>query len=93
MTFTAVGEDGTWGLSASSSVLPTFRFLVPPPAGYFPAMESNQRSPGCGPDPGSGGGGGDTGLANPLAVTRRLSLRPQYFGHWPLGRISPLQNL
>ena len=23
-----------------------FRFLVPPPAGYFPAMESNQRSPG-----------------------------------------------
>ena len=31
---------------ASSSVLPTFRYLVPPPAGYFPAMESNQRSPG-----------------------------------------------
>ena len=23
-----------------------FCFLVPPPAGYFPAMESNQRSPG-----------------------------------------------
>ena len=33
-------------LVASSSVLPTIRFLVPPPAGYFPAMESNQRSPG-----------------------------------------------
>ena len=34
------------GVGASSSVLPTFRFLVLPPAGYFPAMESNQRSPG-----------------------------------------------
>ena len=34
-----------------------------------------------------------TGPANPLAVTRRFSLRPLYFGHWPLGRISPLQNL
>ena len=33
-------------LGASSSVLSAFRFLVPPPAGYFPAMESNQRSPG-----------------------------------------------
>ena len=32
--------------SASSTLLPTFRYLVPPPAGYFPAMESNQRSPG-----------------------------------------------
>ena len=31
--------------------------------------------------------------ASPLVVTRRFSLRPQYFGHWPLGRISPLQNL
>ena len=31
---------------ASSSVLSAFRFLVLPPAGYFPAMESNQRSPG-----------------------------------------------
>ena len=70
-----------------------FCLLVPPPAAYFPAKESRQSSPGCGPDPGLGGGGIGTGLANPLVATRRLSLRPQYFGHWPLGRISPLQNL
>ena len=109
------------------------RFLVQPPAGYFPAMESNQRSPGLRartprrgeirsipfpakaenciallcpsfspPDPlrwapaGAPTGGAAVGItepANPLAVTRRLSLRPQYFGHWPLGRISPLQDL
>ncbi len=31
---------------ASSSFLSAGRSLVPPPAGYFPAMESNQRSPG-----------------------------------------------
>ena len=109
-----------------------FRFLVLPPAGYFPAMESNQRSPGLRPRPPRrgeirsipfpadaenciallcpsfsppdplrwapagaprGGGGIGTGLASPLAATRRFSLRPQHFGHWPLGRISPLQDL
>ena len=119
-------------LVASSSVLPTGRSLVPPPAAYFPAKESRQRSPGLRartprrgeirsipfpakaenyipllcpsfspPDPlrwapagpPRGGGGIGTGFASPLAVTRRFSLRPQYFGHWPLGRISPLQNL
>ena len=76
-------------------LLPAFCQLVPPPAAYFPAKESRQSSPGCGPDPGAGGGGIDTEHANPLAVTRRLSLRPQYFGRTvrPLGRISPLQNL
>ena len=84
---------GLMFLGASSSVLSAFRYLVPPPAAYFPAKESRQSSPGCGPDPGSGGGGIGTGLASPLVATRRFSLRPQYFGHWPLGRISPLQNL
>ena len=81
------------GVGASFSVLSAIRFLVPPPAAYFPAKESRQSSPGCGPDPGLGGGGIGTGLANPLVATRRFSLRPQHFGHWPLGRISPLQNL
>ena len=46
--------DGAWGwlggallgVGASSSVLSAVRFLVLPPAGYFPVMESNQRSPG-----------------------------------------------
>ena len=33
-------------VGASSSVLPTFRYLVPPPAAYFPAKESRQSSPG-----------------------------------------------
>ena len=79
---------------ASSSVLPTFRFLVLPPAGYFPVMESNQRSPGLrARTRGRGAAVEITGPANPLAVTRRFSLRPQHFGHWPLGRISPLQDL
>ena len=41
----AAGFAGCFSF-ASSSVLPTVRSLVPPPAGYFPAMESNQRSPG-----------------------------------------------
>ena len=120
------------GVGASSMLLSAGRSLVPPPAGYFPAMESNQRSPGLRartprrgeirsipfpakaenyipllcpsfspPDPlrwapagpPRGGGGIGTGFASPLAVTRRFSLRPQYFGHWPLGRISPLQDL
>ncbi len=34
------------GGGASSSVLSAFCFLVLPPAAYFPAMESRQRSPG-----------------------------------------------
>ena len=90
------------------------RWLVPPPAGYFPAMESNQRSPGLRartprrgeirsipfpakaencisllcpsfspPDPLRWAPAGAptrgaaveiTGLANPLAVTRRFGL-------------------
>ena len=33
-------------LGASSSVLFAFRYLVPPPAAYFPAKESRQSSPG-----------------------------------------------
>ena len=79
---------------ASSSVLPTVRFLVLPPAAYFPAMESRQRSPGLrARTRGRGAAVGITELASPLAVTRRFGLRPQYFGHWPLGRISPLQDL
>ena len=89
-----VGGVGLWWVFASSSILPTFRYLVPPPAGYFPAMESNQRSPGLrARTRGRGAAVGITGLASPLIATRRLSLRPQHFGHWPLGRISPLQNL
>ena len=43
--FLFVGSGFVEGF-ASSSVLSAIRFLVPPPAGYFPAMESNQRSPG-----------------------------------------------
>ena len=44
--FSGPASGGGWFPSASSSVLSAFRSLVPPPAGYFPAMESNQRSPG-----------------------------------------------
>ena len=84
------------GSSASSTLLPTFRFLVPPPAGYFPAMESNQRSPGLrARTRGRGAAVEITGPASPLVGTRRFSLRPQHFGRTvrPLGRISPLQDL
>ena len=46
VSFSGPASGGGWFPSASSSVLSAFRSLVPPPAGYFPAMESNQRSPG-----------------------------------------------
>ena len=70
-----------------------FCFLVPPPAGYFPAMESNQRSPGLrARTQGSGGGGGDTGSASPLAVTRRFSLRPNTSAIGPSGGYPPCKT-
>ena len=61
--------------AASSSVLPTSRYLVPPPAAYFPAKESRQSSPGLrARTRGRGAAVGITGPAKPLAVTRRFGL-------------------
>ena len=52
-----------------------FRWLVLPPAGYFPVMESNQRSPGLrARTRGRGAAVEIMGPANPLAVTRRFGL-------------------
>ena len=83
-------------LGASSSVLSAFRFLVPPPAGYFPAMESNQRSPGLrARTRGRGAAVEIRGLQILWLVPAVLACSPQHFGRTvrPLGRISPLQDL
>ena len=74
----------------------TFRFRLKPKTtfrSFAPPSPHRTRFAGLRRGPHEGGGGIGTGLANPLVVTRRFSLRPLYFGHWPLGRISPLQNL
>ena len=73
-----------------------FRFRLKPKTAFrsfAPPSPHRTRFAGLRRGPPRGGGSGGTGLANPLVATRRFSLRPQYFGHWPLGRISPLQDL
>ena len=73
-----------------------FRFRLKPKTAFrsfAPPSPHRTRFAGLRRGPPRGGGGVGTGLASPLAVTRRFSLRPQHFGHWPLGRISPLQDL
>ncbi len=129
----SVGWFGLSGFFASSSVLSAVRWLVLPPAGYFPVMESNQRSPGLRartprrgeirsipfpakaencipllcpsfspPDPlrwapaGAPTRGAAVevrGLQALWLLPAVLACSPQHFGHWPLGRISPLQDL